>query len=200
MEALSILVYPFVACLLLILIHAYFGIHILERGVIFLDLSLAQFIAVGIALSFLLGDDASSRFFFALLFALLGAFILSFSRQIACWVNIEAFIGVLYVFSLAASILILDRSPHGAEEFKTLLNGNILWILPKDLLENRISLRGDRNLPISFSEEIHRPFPRDGKRISLGVSLFSQLCSGPGQFRSGRRHSPGLSRSWSFPL
>lgn len=142
MEAFSILAYPFAACLLLILIHAYFGIHILERGVIFLDLSLAQFIAVGIALSFLLGDDASSRLFFALLFALLGAFILSFSRQIACWVNIEAFIGVLYVFSLAASILILDRSPHGAEEFKTLLNGNILWILPKDLLKTAFLYAG----------------------------------------------------------
>ena len=142
MEALSILVYPFVACLLLILIHAYFGIHILERGVIFLDLSLAQFIAVGIAFSFLLGDDPSSRLFFALLFALLGAFILSFSRQIACWVNIEAFIGVLYVFSLAASILILDRSPHGAEEFKALLNGNILWILPQGLLKTAFLYAG----------------------------------------------------------
>jgi zinc/manganese transport system permease protein len=142
MEALAILVYPFVACLLLILIHAYFGIHILERGVIFLDLSLAQFIAVGIAFSFLLGDDPSSRFFFALLFALLGAFILSFSRQIACWVNIEAFIGVLYVFSLAASILILDRSPHGAEEFKSLLNGNILWILPQGLLKTAFLYAG----------------------------------------------------------
>jgi len=135
MEALSILSYPFGACLVLILIHAYFGVHILERGVIFLDLALAQFIAIGIALSFLLAGDPGSRWFFALLFAVLGAFIFSYSRRIARWVNIEAFIGVLYVFSLAASILILDRSPHGTEEFKTLLNGNILWILPEDLLK-----------------------------------------------------------------
>lgn len=142
MEALSFLAYPFLACMLLILIHAYFGIHILDRGVIFLDLSLAQFIAVGIALSFLLGEDAANRYILALLFAVLGAFILSFSKQIACWVNIEAFIGVLYVFSLAASILILDRSPHGAEEFKSILNGNILWILPQDLFKTAVLYGG----------------------------------------------------------
>ena len=57
MEALNFLVYPFLACLLLIVIHAYFGIHILQRGIIFVDLALAQFIGVGIALSFLLGEE-----------------------------------------------------------------------------------------------------------------------------------------------
>lgn len=50
----------------------------------------------------------------------------------------EAFIGVLYIFSLAASILILDRTPHGLEEFKSILNGNILWVTPSDLLKTFI--------------------------------------------------------------
>ena len=49
-------------------------------------------------------------------------------------VNIEAFIGVIYIFSFSASILILDKSPHGLEEFKTILNGNILWVTPQQLL------------------------------------------------------------------
>ena len=57
MEALNFLLYPFLACLLLIGIHAYFGIHILERGIIFVDLALAQFIGIGLALSFLLGEE-----------------------------------------------------------------------------------------------------------------------------------------------
>jgi zinc/manganese transport system permease protein len=64
----------------------------------------------------------------------LGASILSFSKQIAPLVNIEAFIGVLYVFSFAASILFLDKSAHGTEEFKSILNGNILWMTRRDLL------------------------------------------------------------------
>ncbi len=132
MEALSFLVMPFLACLLLVLIHAYFGIHILQRGIIFVDLALAQFIGIGIALSFLLGEE--KVFYLSLAFALLGAFILSLSKHAARQVNIEAFIGVLYIFSFSVSILILDKSPHGLEEFKTILNGNILWVTPQQLL------------------------------------------------------------------
>lgn len=131
MEILSFLTWPFLACLLLILIHAYFGVHILARGIIFVDLALAQFIGIGIALSFLLGEEHGTLL--ALAFALLGAFILSLSKRVARLVNIEAFIGVLYIFSVSAAILILDRSPHGLEEFKTILNGNIIWVTPQEV-------------------------------------------------------------------
>lgn len=131
MEVLNFLLFPFLGCVLLILIHAYFGIHILERGIIFVDLSMAQFIALGIAFSFLFGyEEGIGRSVFAVVFAILGASILSLSRFIRNTVNLEAFIGVLYIFSLAACILVLDRTPHGLEEFKTILNGNILWVTP----------------------------------------------------------------------
>jgi zinc/manganese transport system permease protein len=136
MEALSFLIWPFLACLLLILIHAYFGIHILQRGIIFVDLALAQFIGIGIALSFIFGEE--KVFYLSLGFAFLGAFILSLSKYAARQVNIEAFIGVIYIFSFSASILILDKSPHGLEEFKTILNGNILWVTPHQLLSTSI--------------------------------------------------------------
>jgi len=136
MEALSFLLYPFLACVVLILIHAYFGIHILERGIIFVDIALAQFIGIGIALSFFLSYE--NTYVLSVVFAVLGASILSFSRRFERFVNIEAFIGVLYIFSFAVSMLILDRSPHGAEEFKAILNGNILWLTPKDVLSAAI--------------------------------------------------------------
>lgn len=132
MEALSFLIWPFLACLLLVFIHAYFGIHILERGIIFVDLALAQFIGVGIALSFVIGEEHS--LLLSLVFAFLGSVVLALSRKAAAYVNIEAFIGVLYVFSLSAALLILDRSPHGIEEFKTIMNGNIIWVTPRELL------------------------------------------------------------------
>ena len=96
------LIWPFAACVLIILIHAYFGIHILERGIIFVDLSLAKFVGVGIALSFLFGHEGTERYIFSVAFAVLGAFILAFSRRIARYTNIEAFIGVLYIFSFAS--------------------------------------------------------------------------------------------------
>ena len=132
MEALNFLLYPFLACVALVLIHAYFGIHILERGIIFVDIALAQFIGIGIALSFFLSYE--NTYSLSTVFAVLGASILSLSRRIGNLINIEAFIGVLYIFSFAVSILILDRSPHGAEEFKAVLNGNILWLTPKEVL------------------------------------------------------------------
>jgi len=135
MDALSFLIYPFLGCLLLIVIHAYFGIHILERGVIFLDLSMAQFIALGISLSFFMGHEESGKYLYAIAFAVIGAAILSLSRKISRFVNIEAFIGVFYIFSLASSILILDRTPHGIDELKAILNGNILFMTPAELVK-----------------------------------------------------------------
>lgn len=138
MEILSFLVCPFLGCTLLILIHAYFGLHILERGIIFVDLAMAQFIALGIASSLYAGHE-ESRTLFALAFAGLGALILSFGRRMERHVNVEAFIGVLYVFALATSLLILDlldRTPHGSEELKEILNGNVLWITPPQLAKS----------------------------------------------------------------
>ncbi len=130
METLSFLAWPFAACLLLILIHTWFGVHILERGIIFVDLALAQFISIGIALS-LLADGY--RMPLAVLFALGGALIMTFTRRVARHVNVEAFIGVLYIFSFGVCSLILDRTAHGMEEFKSILNGNILWVTPEAL-------------------------------------------------------------------
>jgi zinc/manganese transport system permease protein len=132
MEALNFLFYPFLGCAALVLIHAYFGVHVLERGIIFVDIALAQFIGIGIALSFFFGHE--NTYWFPIGFAVLGAFILSLSKKIEKLINIEAFIGVLYILSFAASIIILDKSPHGEEEFKAILNGNILWLTPKDVL------------------------------------------------------------------
>ena len=138
MEVLTFLFYPFLGCVLLILIHAYFGIHILERGIIFVDLAMAQFIALGIALAFLMGHEGSVRNYYAVAFAIVGASVFSMARRIQRIVNMEAFIGVLYIFSLAGSILILDRTPHGLEEFKSILNGNILWVTSSDILKTFI--------------------------------------------------------------
>lgn len=134
MEALTILMYPFLACLLFVLINTYFGVHVLERGIIFVDLALAQFIGLGIAISFLVGHDPFDVYIYSFLFAVVGASILSLSKYISKVVYIEAFIGVLYIFSFATSILILDRTPHGLEEFKNILNGNILWVDGHDVL------------------------------------------------------------------
>ena len=107
----------------------------LERGIIFVDLSLAQLIGLGIACSIYLGHEPHDQYLLSALFAVIGAFLLSFSRRIDRFVNIEAFIGVLYIFGLSASILVLDRTPHGLEELKSIFNGNILWVNGRDVLQ-----------------------------------------------------------------
>jgi zinc/manganese transport system permease protein len=136
MDTLIFLIYPFIGCVLLILIHAYFGVHILERGIIFVDLCMAQFIGLGIAVALFMGHEtAVDKTLYALIFAFLGASILTLTRKVSRFINVEAFIGVLYIFSLAASILVLDRTPHGLEELKTILNGNIIWVTPAELLK-----------------------------------------------------------------
>jgi len=169
LEALSFLIWPFLACLLLILIHAYFGIHILERGIIFVDLALAQFIGIGIALSFVFGEEKSQLF--SILFAFLGAFILALSKKAARYVNIEAFIGVLYIFSISAAILILDRSPHGMEEFKTILNGNIIWVTPREILSTFIVYASVGALHLFLRKQFHA-LTFEGKGSFLMEFLF----------------------------
>lgn len=139
METLNFLVYPFMGCVLLILIHAYFGVHILERGIIFVDLCMAQFIGLGIAAALYMGhESAADKTVYALVFAFIGASVLSLTRQVSRLINVEAFIGVLYIFSLAASILVLDRTPHGLEELKDILNGNIIWVTPAELVRTSL--------------------------------------------------------------
>jgi zinc/manganese transport system permease protein len=137
MAGITLLLVPLLGCVLLVLLHTYFGVHVLERGIIFVDLTLAQFISIGIAFSLFIGSE-NLQLFYAVLFAVVGAFVLSLARDIKKFVYIEAFIGTLYIFSLAATMLILDKTPHGLEELKNILNGNILWISEKDLVETGI--------------------------------------------------------------
>jgi zinc/manganese transport system permease protein len=74
-------------------------------------------------------------------FAMTGALILALTRRISRHVNVEAFIGVLYIFSFGVCSLILDRTAHGMEEFKAILNGSILWVTP-DMLGSTALLYG----------------------------------------------------------
>jgi len=78
MDAYGLFIYPFLGCVVLILIHAYFGIHVLERGIIFVDLSLAQFISLGTAIALFLGKEIHDKYIYSAVFAVVGALILSF--------------------------------------------------------------------------------------------------------------------------
>lgn len=118
------------ACVLLVGIHAYFGIHVLSRGIIFIDLALAQTAALGVAVSYMWGYEPQSTgsYFLALIFAVLGSILMTLTRVVRGRVNVEALIGIIYILATALTILAIDRAPHGSETMKALFNGNLLWL------------------------------------------------------------------------
>src|SRR5436309_9999775 len=127
-DVLAFLWPPFLVAVCLVGIHAYFGIQVLARKVIFVDLALAQIAALGATVAFMLGHPAQNlaTYAYSLTFTVLAAVLLAFTRAWATRVPQEALIGVIYVFAAAAAILLIDRAPQGAEHLKQILIGNIL--------------------------------------------------------------------------
>ncbi|MBD3404298.1 metal ABC transporter permease [candidate division GN15 bacterium] len=131
-DYLYFLIWPFLACIVLVGIHVYFGLHVIRRGIIFVDLSLAQVAALGMTVAFLLGHepDHTIAYLFSLGFALLGATIFTLTRNIQGKVPQEAIIGIVYAVSSAAAILAVSRQPEGAEHIRYLLVGSLLTVSP----------------------------------------------------------------------
>ena len=124
---------PFVASLILTGIHAYLGVHVVERGVIFVDLSLAQIAALGATIALLMpmsdGDPhAPSVYWVSLAFTFIGAAIFSFVRGQRSRIPQEAIIGISYAVASAASILAMSKSTSQAEHLKDMLVGNIIAV------------------------------------------------------------------------
>ncbi|NLI09755.1 MAG: metal ABC transporter permease [Elusimicrobia bacterium] len=135
---LEIMLPAFFVSIILIGIHSYLGLHILARGVIFADLSLAQLAACGAIVSIFFGQDLHSRgsYFFSLAFTLLGSVIFSFYRGGKNKeIPQEAVIGIVYVLSAAVSILILDKLPAEAQHIKEMLVGNILFVSKEQIIK-----------------------------------------------------------------
>jgi zinc/manganese transport system permease protein len=173
---------PFVACMVLVAIHSYLGLHIIARGVIFVDLSLAQMAALGSVVALLYGvaPDSRTAFIFSLVFTCIGAalFALTRSRGKGGRVPHEAIIGIVYVVASAAAILVADKAPRGAEAIHDVLEGSIIWITWPTILSKGIAYAAlgllhfflrRQFLKISFNPE---EAEREGWRIRLWDFLF----------------------------
>jgi zinc/manganese transport system permease protein len=134
-DGLAFLVLPFAASVVFVLMHAYFGVHVLRRKIVFADLALAQLSALGATVAFANGYPATSLagFGYALLFTAIGAALLTLTRSLSRVVSQEAFVGIVYVVATAATILVVDRSPQGAEHVKKILVGSILTVEAMDV-------------------------------------------------------------------
>jgi len=130
---LAFLLPPFVASLILTGIHAYLGVHVVERGVIFVDLSLAQIAALGATIALLLpvtgGDPhAPIVYWISLAFTFLGAAVFATIRVRRARIPQEAIIGICYAVASAASILAMSKATSESEHLKDMLVGNILAV------------------------------------------------------------------------
>jgi zinc/manganese transport system permease protein len=141
MTILDLLLPAFVASLILTGIHAYLGVHVVERGVIFVDLSLAQIAALGSTVAYLMGYDlhSTAAYFFSLGFTFLGAAIFALSRvHRKTRIPQEAVIGIVYAVSAAVAILAMSKATSETEHLKEMLVGNILSVTWPELAKTAL--------------------------------------------------------------
>ena len=179
-EVIQFLMAPFCICLILTGIHVYLGIHVISRGVIFVDLALAQIAALGATVAFLCGlpHEGGATYFVSLAFTLLGAAVFATTRNVEKRkVPQEAIIGVTYAISSAAIILLMDKSSHGAEHIKDMLVGNILWVTWPEVLMTL----GLYSLISIFHFKFRKQFllislnPEEAKRKKYSLKLWDML-------------------------
>jgi len=121
---------PVAAALVLVLMHGYLGSHVVRRGVIFVDIALAQVAAFGVAIALFFGAEVGSdvAWLAGLGATFIGALLIATTRSRDQSIPQEAYIGIIYAVFSAAMILVLTQVPHGSEEIRHLLVGSILWV------------------------------------------------------------------------
>src|ERR671926_813431 len=139
-SVLAFLAAPFVASLILTGIHAYLGVHVVERGVIFVDLSLAQIAALGATIALLMpvsgGDPhAPVVYWISLAFTFIGAAVFATIRAKRARIPQEAIIGICYAVASAAAILAMSKATSESEHLKDMLVGNILAVSWPEVLK-----------------------------------------------------------------
>jgi len=180
MTLMELLLPAFVASLILTGIHAYLGLHVVERGVIFVDLSLAQIAALGTTVAYLMGHDlhSTTAYLYSFGFTILGAAVFSFSRMHRkTRVPQEAVIGIVYAVSAAVSILVMSKATQETEHLKEMLVGNILSVTWPELFRTAVLYAGiglfhyiyrDRFLLISMD-------PDEAERRGWNIRLWDFL-------------------------
>ena len=135
-DVLAFAALPLAAAVIFTGIHTWLGLQVLRRNVVFADLALAQVSALGATVAVVAGHAVQSAagYAYTVLFTAIGAVLLTASRGLARSVRQEAFIGVLYVAATAATVLVVDRSPQGAEHVKKMLVGGILSVTADEVL------------------------------------------------------------------
>src|SRR2546430_15285662 len=132
----EVMFWPIVACVLLPWLLVYLGLHVVQRGIIFIDIAMAQMASLGICLAVLFHLDLQSwtTFGIALGFTLVGGAIFSVTGKRSSQIPQEAVIGIAYVVAAAAAVFLLSCAAEGDEQIKNMLVGNNLLVSPREAL------------------------------------------------------------------
>src|SRR5258708_27807632 len=157
-ELLSLMKWPLIASLALPWLLVYLGLHIVQRGVIFVDLALAQTAAFGTCVAMVVGYDVHDwqSYAFSLGFTFVGAVVLTFTRTRNQRVPQEALIGIVYVVAAAASILALSKSAGGKEELQRSLVGELLVVPPVEVIKTMVLFMAVGVPPFGFRPALPR--------------------------------------------
>src|ERR1043166_7758071 len=131
----GILFPAFLAGILVLATHVPLGQQVLSRGIVFIDLAIAQVAGLGVTAADAFGFEPEGWRVqaAAVIAALIGALVLTWTER--KWPEVqEALIGVLFVVAACVELLILANNPHGGEHLKDLLVGQILWVSPQALI------------------------------------------------------------------
>ena len=125
MFQLSFMVQAFIAALITGAVLSYLGVHVVGRGIVFVDLALGQISSLGVAFAAFIGTGLTS---IPLIFTLAGALLMSFINIRDKRLKQEAIIGILYAFASALTVLFISKTPHGDSDIQEVLFGNILSV------------------------------------------------------------------------
>jgi zinc/manganese transport system permease protein len=183
LDVLKFLAAPFVASLILAGIHAYLGVHVVERGVIFVDLSLAQIAALGSTMAILLpftGQDPHGPWVYwtGLVFTFIGAAVFSTIKARRARIPQEAIIGIAYAVASAAAILAMSKATSESEHLKDMLVGNILAVSWPEVLKTAVLYAAIGAFHYAFRRQFlaismdHEKAEREGLSVKLWDFLF----------------------------
>jgi len=179
MNLFAALSYPFMwwalaASLVLAGIHAYLGFHIVKRGVIFVDLSLAQMAAMGLAIAILLHleEHPLANYLLPVGATLIGAVLFAWLRHLERRVPIEAFIGIVFATAQAAVLLILEKAPSGTEHLKETLVGSIFTVAPSAVIKTAVIYAAIGLLHFLVRKPLFEITNNPGKAREQGRNLF----------------------------
>ena len=174
MFELPFMVQAFAAALITGILLSYLGVHVVGRGIVFVDLALGQISSLGVAFAAFIGTGVTS---IPLIFTLSGALLMSFINIRDKRLKHEAIIGILYAFASALTVLLISKTPHGDSDIQEVLFGNILSVSWEE-----ITMMG---IVFGIIAIVHSIFFR--KFLALTKS-----------FEGGENHPTGIFNIWNF--